>query len=77
MWGRATSARRCLLFAAAAEQEALWVFRQIRHRLFDIPHRFVDMNYGAMRVAANDFDLLGRSLRHFFDARGDFVGTLV
>ena len=71
MWGRATSARRCLLFAAAAaEQDALRVFRQIRYRL-------VDVDYGTMRVASDNRDVLGRRLRHLVDTRGDVGGALV
>ena len=49
------------LFFAAAEQEALRVFSQIRHGL-------VDIDYSAVGVAPDDVDLLGRSLRHFVDA---------
>jgi hypothetical protein len=47
-------------------------------RIFcQIGHRLVDMDYGAMRVAPDDLDLLGRSFRQLDYARGDVGGAFV
>jgi hypothetical protein len=42
-----------------------------------IGHRLVDMDYGAMRVAPDDLDLLGRSFRQLDYTRGDVGGAFV